>query len=174
MTPPDPQLKGAWYPGGFNPRTYRVKTRFQNVPVKCGLRRYVAEAFDAAFSVAHAGLVRGCSVLVGLHPDQATNDIVDVALAHRKPFAVVPCCVYSHLWPERVVMVPGAVGRRVESTDDMVAFLLAKHPNARVGELDFKGRNKCVYMTSSGYEGGGDEAEVVDSGGAVACGTCVQ
>jgi hypothetical protein len=40
LTPPDPQLKGAWYPGGFNPCAYRVKTRFQNVPVKCNLRRY--------------------------------------------------------------------------------------------------------------------------------------
>jgi hypothetical protein len=23
LTPPDPQLKGAWYPGGFNPRTFK-------------------------------------------------------------------------------------------------------------------------------------------------------
>jgi hypothetical protein len=25
LTPPDPQLKGAWYPGGFKPRTYQLK-----------------------------------------------------------------------------------------------------------------------------------------------------
>jgi hypothetical protein len=30
LTPPDPQLKGARYPGGFNPCTYQVKNRFQN------------------------------------------------------------------------------------------------------------------------------------------------
>ena len=49
MTPPDPQLKGAWYPGVFNPRTYRVKTRFQNapnLPFKCNLRRYSEGASD--------------------------------------------------------------------------------------------------------------------------------
>jgi selenocysteine lyase/cysteine desulfurase len=23
LTPPDPSLKGAWYPGGFNPCTYK-------------------------------------------------------------------------------------------------------------------------------------------------------
>jgi hypothetical protein len=28
LTPPDPRLKGAWYPGGLNPRTYQVKNRF--------------------------------------------------------------------------------------------------------------------------------------------------
>jgi hypothetical protein len=32
LTPPDPQLKGAWYQGGFNPCTYEVKTRFQFLP----------------------------------------------------------------------------------------------------------------------------------------------
>jgi hypothetical protein len=31
LTPPDPQLKGAWYPGGFNPCTYQVKNRFQSL-----------------------------------------------------------------------------------------------------------------------------------------------
>jgi hypothetical protein len=47
LTPPDPQLKGAWYPGGFKPRTYQVRNRFQNVPFKCNLHRYsvVASAF---------------------------------------------------------------------------------------------------------------------------------
>jgi hypothetical protein len=31
LTPPDAYLKGAWYPGGFNPCTYQVKTRFHKV-----------------------------------------------------------------------------------------------------------------------------------------------
>jgi hypothetical protein len=37
LTPPDPRLKGASYPGGFNPRTYQAKTRFQNVLSKMQL-----------------------------------------------------------------------------------------------------------------------------------------
>jgi hypothetical protein len=41
LTPHDPHLKGARYPGGFNPRAYQVKIRFQNVPFKrVNLRRY--------------------------------------------------------------------------------------------------------------------------------------
>jgi hypothetical protein len=38
LTPPDPQLKGAWNPGsfnGFNPYNYHVINRFQNVRFKC-------------------------------------------------------------------------------------------------------------------------------------------
>ena len=58
MTPPDPSLKGAWYPGGFNPCADQVKNRFQNVPFKCDVRRYAAgklvaelgKGFDAQMS----------------------------------------------------------------------------------------------------------------------------
>jgi hypothetical protein len=31
LTPPDPQLKGARCPGGFNPRAFHAKTRFQSL-----------------------------------------------------------------------------------------------------------------------------------------------
>jgi hypothetical protein len=48
LTPPDPYLKGAWCPGGFNPRTYQVKK-----PVsKC------------AFQTQHLHLQRGAATVV--------------------------------------------------------------------------------------------------------------
>jgi hypothetical protein len=41
LTPPDPQLKGAWYPGGFNPCTYHAKNRFQSFAFQIqNLHRY--------------------------------------------------------------------------------------------------------------------------------------
>jgi hypothetical protein len=40
-----------------------------------------------------------CSVVVGLHADQATGAIVDFAVSRNLPFAVVPCCVYSNEFP---------------------------------------------------------------------------
>jgi hypothetical protein len=33
-----------------------------------------------------------CDLLVGMHPDGATRIIVEYAAAHRRPFAIVPCC----------------------------------------------------------------------------------
>ena len=55
-----------------------------------------------------------CALVVGLHPDEATDAIVDAALAAGKPFAVVPCCVFPSLFPHRrLVVAPlhvGAVG----------------------------------------------------------------
>ena len=46
-------------------------------------------------------LLLNCSVIVGMHPDQATEAIVDAALRADRPFAVVPCCVYPTLFPRR-------------------------------------------------------------------------
>ena len=37
--------------------------------------------------------VRGCSAIVGMHPDGAAEAIVDFALATDTIFALVPCCV---------------------------------------------------------------------------------
>jgi hypothetical protein len=54
LTPPDPQLKGAWYPGGFNPGTYQVKNRFQNVPFKVTTCTATARKKAAAAAAAAA------------------------------------------------------------------------------------------------------------------------
>ena len=45
-------------------------------------------------------MARG-SPQVACHPDEATGATVDFAVAHHKPFAVVPCCVFSRLFPDR-------------------------------------------------------------------------
>ncbi|KAK3250706.1 hypothetical protein CYMTET_39925 [Cymbomonas tetramitiformis] len=51
--------------------------------------------------------IQACSMVVGMHPDQATEAIVDCARElgkrWRQPFAVVPCCVFPRLFPLRRV-----------------------------------------------------------------------
>ena len=42
-----------------------------------------------------------CELLIGMHPDQATESIVDMALKYQKPFAIVPCCVFAQENPHR-------------------------------------------------------------------------
>ena len=48
-----------------------------------------------------------CSVVVGMHPDEATEAIVDFARVRGKPFAVVPCCVFPAMFPDRRVRRDG-------------------------------------------------------------------
>jgi hypothetical protein len=66
-------------------------------------------------------LAEGKGLLVGMHPDQATDSIVDGALQLGIPFAVVPCCVFPSL-------LAASRGVRLSSRDQLVAYLLAKRP----------------------------------------------
>jgi hypothetical protein len=68
-----------------------------------------------------------------MHPDEATEPIVDAAVLLRKPFAVVPCCVF-----------PTGGGPRM-SYEAWIAHLTAKHPNIRSAFLAFAGKNQVVY-----------------------------
>ena len=66
-------------------------------------------------------------------PDQATEAIVDAALASTppKPFAVIPCCVFPSLFPDR--RQPD--GTPVRTLPQFVAYLTAKDSSIRTATL---------------------------------------
>jgi hypothetical protein len=76
--------------------------------------------FDEGF-VLQDPLFADCSVVLGLHPDQATEPIVRACLQARKPFAVVPCCVFPDTNTHR--RTPG--GAPVRSLGQFVEYLVA-------------------------------------------------
>ena len=86
------------------------------------------------------------SLFVGLHPDQATEPIVDMALALGKPFAVVPCCVFPSDNPHRKL----ADGTQVVTYAHFVAYLHAKHPDIEVEFLPLQGANQVVFYRGPG------------------------
>eukprot|EP01012_Entosiphon_sulcatum_P040504 TRINITY_DN5415_c0_g1_i1.p1 TRINITY_DN5415_c0_g1~~TRINITY_DN5415_c0_g1_i1.p1 ORF type:complete len:383 (-),score=35.16 TRINITY_DN5415_c0_g1_i1:5-1153(-) len=87
-------------------------------------------------------IVENCSVVVGMHPDQAAEHIVDFCVAHRRPFAIVPCCLYTKEFPRRLLQN----GEPIRSYDDFVEYLCAKDPlRIRSTVLDFEGRNRVVF-----------------------------
>ena len=96
------------------------------------------------------------SIYVGMHADQATELIIDVALANSTPFAVVPCCVFKHSFPHRVlksVFPEKAVcdSNLVSTYEQFVHYLKAKHPQIRSANLPFMGRNTVLYMLPSDF-----------------------
>ena len=98
---------------------------------------------QTTFMTNHAELLnQKCGLLVGLHPDQVTEEIVDVALLLNKPFAVVPCCVFPEQFSHRKLKN----GKKVVSHDDFVQYLIEKDPHRiKATELGFQGRNVVVY-----------------------------
>jgi hypothetical protein len=98
---------------------------------------------DSEDLLSMAELVKTCSLIIGLHPDQVTDSIVDVAIASGKPFAVVPCCVFSRQFPERRT----PAGDRVTTHDSLIEYLVAKHASVRKQSLPFDGCNTVVFST---------------------------
>ena len=117
-----------------------------------------------------ADLVARCSVVVGMHPDQATEALVDFALRHGKPFAIVPCCVHSKearfanrtvaaVTPEREGEGGGEDGdglgarparQAVRSFESYLRYLSAKAPGVLTATLPMRGRNTVVYYLGAG------------------------
>tara|TARA_B100000519_G_C14017113_1_gene331559 strand:+ start:264 stop:542 length:279 start_codon:yes stop_codon:yes gene_type:complete len=86
-----------------------------------------------------------CSVVIGLHPDGATDAIVDFALAHGKPFALLPCCVYSKSFTKRRT----ALGGPVRNYEQLLDYLQDKNPAIQRVQLDFDGRNIALFHTGN-------------------------
>jgi len=103
-----------------------------------------------------------CSIIVGLHPDQPTEAIIDFGLSTGTPVAVVPCCVFPNLFPERrflrkhtnselktIKLFP--FQRRtnkagIRTYEDFCAYLLSKSPRLKCARLDMEGRNVVIYL----------------------------
>jgi hypothetical protein len=103
------------------------------------------ELFNDSWLVEHAALLASASCLVGMHPDQATEAIVDAALSAGKPFAVLPCCVFPRLFPER----KDASSEQVVTYRQFIDYLLAKDDRIRLEYLPFNGRNKVSPTAAS-------------------------
>ncbi|KAF4128685.1 putative C3H1-type domain-containing protein [Phytophthora infestans] len=86
-------------------------------------------------------LVEQSSLLLGMHPDEATDSIFDVAIKFNKPFAVVPCCVFGQKFPHR----RRADGSKVVSYENLVEYLAAKHPEIEKAFLPFDGKNLVLF-----------------------------
>ena len=74
----------------------------------------------------------GFDLIVGLHPDEATEHIVRAALACGKDFAVVPCCVFPLDGLKR-------------SKEGWRAYLASLSPDIRTAEIPIDGSNIVLY-----------------------------
>lgn len=111
------------------------------------MRRLFDPSFGGAADEADAVAAWArCAAVTGLHPDEATEAIVDACLRDAKPFAVVPCCVFPTLFPHRRLRS----GAEVRSREQLVRYLGEKSPLVRVAVLDgVPGPcNDVVYVAS--------------------------
>jgi hypothetical protein len=88
-------------------------------------------------------VLANASFIIGVHPDQVTEAVVDIAIHLQIPFAVIPCCVFTKLFQSRKTPTGGAV----RTYEELVMYLKGKHKNITQGILPFYGRNIVLYCT---------------------------
>ena len=112
---------------------------------------------DSESAATTARLLSRACLVIGMHPDEATDAIVQGAVAARLPFAVVPCCVFARRFTFRRVR-----GRACTTHEDLCDYLQALAPGSRRAVLPFAGKNVVIY-----HLGGSDYAAAAEE-----CGEC--
>ena len=119
--------------GATLPKAKKKELKKKNIVIEEERKMFTLDTCDE--------LIKGCSLIIGMHPDEATVDIVDVALNKKINFAVVPCCVFHNKFPERKLKN----GKNVVEYVDLIQFILEKDDNLKIDFLNIKGRNKVIY-----------------------------
>lgn len=83
-----------------------------------------------------------CTAIVALHPDEATDAIVDATVRWRIPFMIVPCCVFHRLFSHR--RMP-QTGEPVSTYQDLLEYLMAKDKSIQKTVLPFEGANTILW-----------------------------
>jgi hypothetical protein len=104
---------------------------------------HIAKPFNQTTFLDEFGvdLLEGASICVGLHPDECTEDILDVGLKFGKALAIVPCCVFSGFFPLRELRC----GTAVRTYEQLLQYLLEKDDRIRMETLPFHGKNQVIY-----------------------------
>ena len=109
----------------------------------------ITEAMQALETIITASLI------VGFHPDQATEAIVDLATWLQIPYCIVPCCVFPSEFPDRT-LVRGEEDVRVRDHKGLIEYLKAKDLKIREGVLEFPltktAKNVVLYTLPVDYE----------------------
>lgn len=80
-------------------------------------------------------------LIVGLHPDQATERIVRFGLKHQKSFAVLPCCVFPKMFPDRF----NPDGTPVRHYEEFCDWLQSLDTGIQRATLPIPGRSIILY-----------------------------
>ena len=77
------------------------------------------------------------TLITGMHPDEATEEIVDQGLKRKIPFAIVPCCVFTREFSQ--------TRSEIRTYEQFIDYLKEKNPEIREKKLGFRGRDKVLY-----------------------------
>lgn len=113
---------------GFHVTVIDMKPRFEGNSHKHIV--YKKGRFNEEYGRLNADLV------IGMHPDEATCEIVRYSVRHRLPFAVVPCCILGR---------DSSGIHSFEGWVNKLKSIAAKTHNVREYTLRMNGKNLVIY-----------------------------
>jgi len=117
------------------------KPEFENVR-KVGVS-LIQTHFDYEFPTKYQSLFENCTLLIGLHADGATEQIVDCGLKYDIPFAVIPCCCI----PSLAGTFHEEYEKGTRTYENFVEYLLNKSDNLAQSYLDMPTKRNIVVYT---------------------------
>ena len=112
---------------------------------------HLREAWGADMSAKALKMLDDASVIVAMHPDEVTESVVRIALERNKPFAVVPCCVFPRLFPNRRLKS----GKTVVTHSDFCKYLRELGPPGAIEatSLPFRGQATVIFSLALNKRG---------------------
>eukprot|EP01060_Flectonema_neradi_P010006 TRINITY_DN1714_c0_g2_i4.p1 TRINITY_DN1714_c0_g2~~TRINITY_DN1714_c0_g2_i4.p1 ORF type:complete len:675 (+),score=98.43 TRINITY_DN1714_c0_g2_i4:76-2100(+) len=105
------------------------------IPSKQAIQESIASAREQ---------LQKCTLIIGLHPDGPTEDIINYALLNKKNFVIIPCCVFAESNKHRVLKN----GQIVRSYEDFITYLCEKDSRIRKLTLTIAGRNIALVFNA--------------------------
>ena len=119
----------------------RWQLKFIRKHPDCKKAKHIQDYFDKEFFDKHLLDIKTVRLVVGLHPDEATEPLVDTALEFSLGFCLIPCCVFSQDFPHRRLQN----GNSPTSYTDFCDFLVEKSFGIEKELLPFIGKNKVLF-----------------------------
>lgn len=92
-------------------------------------------------------------LVLGFHPDQATDSAIDLAILLDVPFCIVPCCVFPQEFPNRTL---SPNGNRVRNYSELIQYLKERY-QPRMDQLPFHFTDTAKNIVLFTLPGGDEE-----------------
>ena len=128
-----------------DPRPAKLKkwqVKYQKKNPLANVAKYYQDYFNSSFLSTHSIPPSSVQLVVGLHPDEATEPLVDAALSLGLDFCVIPCCVFSASFPDRRMKD----GSTPSSYEQFCQYLKEKDDGIQEIDLQFDGKNKVLFL----------------------------
>jgi len=122
----------------------RWQASYQRKHPEARIPKHYQALFTPDFLEAQDIPLTSVKLIIGLHPDEATEPIVETALALHLPFAVIPCCVFAASFPLRRLKD----GSSPSSYEEFLVYLKEKDAKIQEGRLSFLGKNTVLFKNS--------------------------